>query len=295
MKRSPEPTSVRPDSAAGNLSINELATGVRLGDGGIHFTARAGAISYPEEGNEACFAVEEDSFWFKHRNLCIAAVCENFLSDRFLMDVGGGNGAVSAHLAGLGFRTILIEPGIHGCANARRRGLAEVICGTLEEAAVLRDSVPAIGCFDVIEHIENQDAFLSSCHQALRPGGKLIATVPAFDALWSHEDIYAGHFRRYRLRTLAAVLERNGFQMEFASYCFSLLVPVIALGRVFPYRLGFHQHERKTGDFARDHTSSGGRVVERLLRWEVSRLRKGRPVPCGSSCLIVASARKRTN
>ena len=35
-------------------------------------------ISYPDEGNEACFAVEDESFWFRHRNACLVEMVRNF-------------------------------------------------------------------------------------------------------------------------------------------------------------------------------------------------------------------------
>ena len=41
--------------------------------------AEGEAISYPEEENEACFQIEDQSFWFRHRNDCIRELVRNFL------------------------------------------------------------------------------------------------------------------------------------------------------------------------------------------------------------------------
>jgi hypothetical protein len=41
------------------------------GDDGIFYASAGAAISYPDEGNEARFQIEEKSFWFRHRNDCI--------------------------------------------------------------------------------------------------------------------------------------------------------------------------------------------------------------------------------
>ncbi len=38
----------------------------------------------------------------------------------------------------------------------------------------------------------------------LRPGGWFIATVPAFDELWTAHDEVNHHYRRYRLRDIEA-------------------------------------------------------------------------------------------
>ena len=55
------------------------------------------AISYPEEGNEACFQIEDQSFWFRHRNNCIQELVRKFPPNGKgpIFDVGGGNGFVA--------------------------------------------------------------------------------------------------------------------------------------------------------------------------------------------------------
>jgi hypothetical protein len=45
---------------------------------GVWYSSNNDAISYPEEGNEACFEVEDQSFWFRHRNDCIRELVRNF-------------------------------------------------------------------------------------------------------------------------------------------------------------------------------------------------------------------------
>ena len=62
-------------------SQSNLATaspGLQLGEDGIFYAAGSEAISYPEEGNEACFQIEEQSFWFRHRNDCLRELARNF-------------------------------------------------------------------------------------------------------------------------------------------------------------------------------------------------------------------------
>jgi hypothetical protein len=49
---------------------------------------------YPDEGNEACFQIEDQSFWFRHRNDCIRELAQN-LPPKWkgpIFDGGGGNG-----------------------------------------------------------------------------------------------------------------------------------------------------------------------------------------------------------
>ena len=51
---------------------------------------------------------------------------------------------------------------------------------------------------DVIEHIEHPEPVLALLRARLRPGGWFIATVPAFDELWTSHDDVNHHYRRYR-------------------------------------------------------------------------------------------------
>ena len=49
-------------------------------------------ISYPDVGNDSCFAFEDISPWFKQRNELInTLIYRNNLNGNFL-DIGGGNG-----------------------------------------------------------------------------------------------------------------------------------------------------------------------------------------------------------
>jgi len=72
-------------------------------------------------------------------------------------------------------------------------------------------SVDAAGAFDVTEHIEDDLGFLRELGGILRPGGRLYVTVPAFPFLWSQEDTDTGHYRRYTLPAIEAVLRKAGF------------------------------------------------------------------------------------
>ena len=49
-----------------------------LAKNGIFYAKNTEMISYPDEYNELCFEVEENSFWFRHRNNCIIEMIKNF-------------------------------------------------------------------------------------------------------------------------------------------------------------------------------------------------------------------------
>ncbi len=279
------------DAASNGAAAPAGATNLGHGpDGTWVARSRRQEIAYPEEGNLNCLALEADSFWFEHRNRCIQAVVRRFPPPGIIVDVGGGNGYVALGLQQAGFRVALVEPGRQGVQNARLRGVETLICSTLEDAGFPAESLPAVGLFDVLEHMEEDEAFLRGVKHLLVPGGRIYLTVPAFQALWSADDDYARHYRRYSLNGLRGLLARAGLRVEFASYIFFFLPLPIFLLRALPTRLGLRKHESWERYQQEHHTQPGivGRVLEGLLGWELARLNKGRTVPVGGSCLVVA-------
>src|SRR5205814_3237017 len=83
-----------------------------------------------------------------------------------------------------------------GLVYARRRTNASLVRARIEDAPFV---VPfeVVGMFDVLEHIEDDAAALSSVRSLTRPGGHLVLTVPAHKALWSRFDEESHHCRRY--------------------------------------------------------------------------------------------------
>jgi 2-polyprenyl-3-methyl-5-hydroxy-6-metoxy-1,4-benzoquinol methylase len=275
------------------VDIQSISSGLELGEDGIWYSRDQQNISYPSDANEGCFALEDGSFWFRHRNNCIASVVTSFppADNGTIFDIGGGNGFVASGLVDAGFDVALLEPGRDGVLNAKKRGLENVICATTDTAGLKQQSLSAVGLFDVIEHIENDLSFLQSIRKLMKKGGRLYATVPSYRFLWSEEDVNAGHFRRYALKDICRVLESAGFQLEYSTYIFRLLPAPIFLFRSLPFKLGLSGKEKRTDSASRDHASQGGsasRILGSILSREINKLDKGKSMRFGGSCLVVA-------
>ncbi len=273
------------------IDLRQFSSALSYGDDGIWRSGRSEAVSYPVDGNVACLQLEEGSFWFNHRNRCIAAAIRKHPPSGPVFDVGGGNGYVSGGLVAEGFETILVEPGIEGARAARRRGLSTVVCATLSAATFRPGSLPAVGLFDVVEHIEHDSVFLREVHGALAPGGKVYLTVPAYRWLWSSEDEQAGHFRRYTLRSATQALMDSGFRIEYATYFFRWLPLPIFLLRTLPSALGLRR-KADAATHTSEHASGSGTtrsVLDRALAGEVAAIKAGQTIGFGGSILLVAS------
>ena len=268
-------------SAADNLEMREA---------GLWCSSNQSDVPYPETGHDWTRQFEERSFWLSHRNACALAAIRLFPPTGAVLDIGGGNGSVSLAIRNAGMEAVLLEPGPTGVSIARARGLSPVICSTFEDAGFRDGAIPAAGLFDVLEHMPADVDFLSTVRRALVRGGRLYATVPAYKSLWSIEDDFGGHHRRYRVSTLRATLERAGFDVEFATYIFSVLPLPIWFARTLPSRLGLRKQvslETETRAHTRDAGPLGG-MLKAALRLELALLERGNTIPAGASCLVVA-------
>ena len=252
-------------------------------------------VSYPVHESRIYAEIEDRSFWFQHRNALIAALAQQWAPGAAFCDVGGGNGVVAAALQAQGRRVTLIEPGRAACACARDvRGISIVHEGTLEDSGI--QPHPLLGAFDVVEHIEDSVGFLRTMRENTIPGGTVIIAVPAFQWLWSNEDIDADHFRRYTRHSIRRELEDAGWSVHQTSYFFSLLVLPIALLRSLPWRLGFRKSREEgvaidAARIQREHASGSkglAKLAQRAFSWEIPWILKGRSLPIGSSVIAIA-------
>jgi SAM-dependent methyltransferase len=274
-------------------SLREIAPNLELGPEGWWSSRTVSGVSYPEEGNALCFAVEDSSFWFGHRNRCILEVMKLFPPAGVVFDVGGGNGYVARAIQESGSEVVLVEPGLAGVRNAVKRGIRQVVRATLEDAGVLPGTIPAVGLFDVVEHIQDDHGFLTAIHRLMAPGGRAYITVPAYQALWSNEDKLAGHARRYTVPSLREVLERAGYEVEFATYFFGFLPAPVLLFRAIPFRLGIASAKISEEGVRSDHepNPAGAWVLHKLMRRELAKISARRALRMGGSCLVVARKR----
>lgn len=236
-------------------------------------------LTYPEEENSVCYQIEEHSFWIKHRNKCILTAVKKYHPQEVFFDIGGVNGFVAKNLEANQIPTVLIEPGFTGCKNANKRGLQHIVCSTLEDANFNKESLPAVGLFDVVEHIEKDQEFLNLIHSYLKPNEKVFITVPAFQFLWSNEDKDAGHYRRYTCKQLSEKLETAGFKVNYATYIFAILPIAVFLFRRLPSKLGLNKNSNDVSKHKHEHQEKPGHVtniLNRIWQYEIRKIQAGK-------------------
>jgi len=178
--------------------------------------------------------LESGNFWFRARNrLIMDALRRHFPGLQDFLEVGCGTGYVLSGVASAfpGARLAGTEIFCAGLDFASRRvPRAEFL--QVDARRIPYDAeFDVVGAFDVLEHIPEDEAVISQMHQAIKPGGGIVVTVPQHDWLWSRQDELAGHVRRYSAKELRSKVTRAGFRViEMRSFV-SLLLPALWLSR----------------------------------------------------------------
>lgn len=271
------------------LDIREISDNLYCKDG-IWFSNIKSKISYPDNENSECFKYEDESFWFLYRNEILRQIIKNFSSDINFFDIGGGNGFVSSELMKIGFNVFLVEPGIDGIINAGSRGIVNLINASCEDVGFKSESLPNVGMFDVIEHIEDDKEFIGIINKLIIQGGLVYITVPAFNFLWSVNDVYAGHYRRYNKTTLTKLMIDAGFEIRYFTYFFSYLVLPLYIIRTLISKVKRNEiyNKEKTECEHKINSKVFSLLFKYLHKLEMLFLKKQKKIPFGTSCLVVA-------
>jgi SAM-dependent methyltransferase len=95
----------------------------------------------------------------------------------------------------------------------RARG-ATAATGTIHAVPFAEASFDCVCAFDIVEHVEDDEAAFSELARVSRPGAILLISVPLHAAAWTSFDEFVGHCRRYEPNALAESLRRHGFSIE---------------------------------------------------------------------------------
>nr|VFK55594.1 MAG: Methyltransferase domain-containing protein [Candidatus Kentron sp. TC] len=250
----------------------------RPGEEGAYFSPDA----YPELA-----ALEAENFWFRARNhLIVWALTRYFPRMRRCLEIGCGTGFVLGGIAAEAFpEAELMGTDIFsaGLAYAARRVPGAELHQMDARYIPYRKEFDVIGAFGVLEHIKEDETVLREMFAALRPGGGIAVTVPQHTWLWSRQDAYACHVRRYQVGELREKALRAGFHVVFETSFVSLLLPIMFVSRMF-------QRDRSDinpTDELRLPVAINT-VFENIMRVERRIIRLGVRFPLGGSRFLIA-------
>lgn len=233
--------------------------------------------------------IEQDHWWFQARRQIVRSLIGRYSDDTVdgrlcVCDLGCGTGGNLAALADE-HDVVGVEYSPQALDYARRRLGDRVRPGSLPDGVDLAaESFDVVLLTDVLEHIQDDVRSAQTALRLLRPGGIVVATVPAYPWLYSEHDARHHHFRRYRKRQFRALW--SGADVLLLSHYNALLFPPAAVVRLsnrwLPRRVAPHGLEVPPAPI--------NRVLKGVLSSEAMLL--GRvPLPFGLS--LVAVVRKR--
>jgi len=178
-------------------------------------------------------SVDDRHWWYRGRRLVIQSQVRRLAlpPQARLLDAGCGSGRMLDELERFG-SVSGIDSSSWSVAAARNRGHADVILGSVERMPYPDRWFDLVTCLDVLEHTPDDVLTLTELGRVTRPGGHLLVTVPAYQALWSAHDEANHHYRRYRRRRLLEVGNEAGWELVRASYFNSLLLLPAAVVRL---------------------------------------------------------------
>ncbi|MBX3329767.1 MAG: class I SAM-dependent methyltransferase [Nitrospira sp.] len=149
------------------------------------------------------------------------------LGSRRVFELGCGNGAVAAVLAGKGYQTTGVDVSSQGLEQARRRypHLTFMPGSAYDRLTETYGRFPVVVSLEVVEHLYAPRLFAKTLYDLVEPSGTAIVSTPYhgywknlalaltgrmdahFTALWDH-----GHIKFWSMKTLSVLLAEAGFK-----------------------------------------------------------------------------------
>ncbi|MFC1881664.1 class I SAM-dependent methyltransferase [Thermodesulfobacteriota bacterium] len=231
---------------------------------------------------------EENSFWFEHRaSVILWAYRIFFAKSESFLEVGCGSGRILCSLSSKFPDISLYGADIlpQGLALARNRCTDATFFQMDARSMPFINEFDVIGAFDVLEHISEDERFLSQLYQAVKPGGGILLTVPQYQWIWSKEDELMTHVRRYSKRNLFQKVSQAGFHYLWSSSIFCLVFPAIVFKRKLMPLCGAKKIEF-------ENVISTPKLLNlffrALCRFEFSLLETVNRIPFGGSLILAA-------
>ena len=184
--------------------------------------------------------LDEQHWWYVARRDVLDRLIRRRIAlpkDARILEIGCGTGHNLPMLRQFG-EVDAIEIDAEARAMASRRLGKPVMAHPLPALeGVEDDAYDLVAILDVLEHIEADREALTGIARKLKPGGRILITVPAHPWMWSAHDVVNHHKRRYTRRTLKGVIAAAGLRLDMLRWFNSLLFPAAAgarlVGRLF--------------------------------------------------------------
>jgi len=193
------------------------------------------ADKMPAEHYRSLADIEDFYWWHQIRYRVACSLLDRHAGpsmDLRFADIGCGTGGFLRYIRRRGVvRPVGFDSSETALRCLERFGIAGHAIELEQPFSLPEAPYDVITALDVLEHVENEHAFLQSIRQNLRRDGLLLLTLPAHPSLFSDWDRRLHHFRRYSRRGIEALLRQHRFQTLEASHFFSFVMPLALVRR----------------------------------------------------------------
>jgi 2-polyprenyl-3-methyl-5-hydroxy-6-metoxy-1,4-benzoquinol methylase len=176
----------------------------------------------------------------------------NGLSGGHFLEVGVGRGRFYLELASRGFRGTCLDLNPSVIQLHRQQSpTVEGIHFLNSNFETIQESFDLIIAFEVLEHYLDDLGCLKKWQLRLKPGGRLIFSVPAHMRQWTVNDDLAGHVRRYEKAGLLETIKAANLKVE-SLWCYGY--PILNL--TYRYSLLFKKSGRRQANFDGNHSTA---------------------------------------
>lgn len=185
---------------------------------------------------ETMAAVELRHWWYGGMRAISAALLDPLYRarrDLRILDAGCGTGGDAMFLRRYG-TVVGLDYAAEAVELAANRVPNGVVRGSVLELPFADNNFDLVTSYDVLYHraVPDEAPALAEARRVLRPGGRLLLRLPAYEWLRSRHDRQVHTRRRYTAPAAVQLLEQAGFYVERTSYVLSLLFPLPAAARL---------------------------------------------------------------
>jgi SAM-dependent methyltransferase len=180
------------------------------------------------------FEIEDNYWWYRGLRALLRDLLARYAPrDATILDAGCGTGANLKMLQSYG-RAIGIDISEQALAFCHARGIPQdrALLASVTDLPFEDSLFDLAVSFDVICNIADDVSAFAEVARVLKPGGRFIVQLPAYQWLWSAHDVAVGHQRRYDARSAREKLTRAGLRVERIMHTNSLFLPFVAIERV---------------------------------------------------------------
>ncbi|MEV4511148.1 class I SAM-dependent methyltransferase [Dactylosporangium sp. NPDC049525] len=212
-----------------------------------------------------------------------------------VLEIGCGQGGFAARLAQrYTYTGIEPDPASYAVAQQRLAGTGTVANIRLEDLPPARFDL--VCAFEVLEHLDDDTAAVAAWATRLRPGGRLLLSVPAYQHRFGPADELVGHVRRYDPTGLQALLTGAGLEAVEVRHYGMPLGYLLESGRNAVAKRRLRQAGRAS---AAERTAASGRLLQPsrplrglVHRWATAPFRWAQRATPGRGPGLVAMARR---